>query len=122
MDDKAPLISVTAADCTWSYTKGSGPGGQKKNKTSSAVHCKHEPSGGHGYAEDTRSQHENKRLAFTRMVKSQDFQDWLNFETLRRLGKIDEIERYVRKEMEKVKVETKDNGIWVEIKKDLPLE
>lgn len=58
---KQLLFSLTSSDFEWSYTKGTGSGGQKKNKTSSAVHCIHRPSGAHGYAEDSRSQHENKR-------------------------------------------------------------
>ena len=31
---KEKLFTVTANDCTWTYYRGSGPGGQKKNKTS----------------------------------------------------------------------------------------
>ncbi len=30
--DKDPLFSVTRAECEWSYTKGTGAGGQKKTK------------------------------------------------------------------------------------------
>ena len=45
------LFSVTANDCDWSYTRGTGNGGQKKNKTNSAVHCKHRASGAHWDAE-----------------------------------------------------------------------
>ena len=30
MQDKKLLFSITAKDCEWSYTKGSGNGGQKK--------------------------------------------------------------------------------------------
>ena len=29
---KDPLFSVTRAECEWSYTKGTGAGGQKKTK------------------------------------------------------------------------------------------
>lgn len=48
---KQLLFSVTAKDCEWSYTRGTGAGGQKKNKTSSAVHCSHKQSKAHGYAD-----------------------------------------------------------------------
>ena len=68
------LFSVTAKDCEWSYTKGTGAGGQKRNKTSSAVHCTHRPSGAHGYSEASRSQHDNKREAFVKMAESKEFQ------------------------------------------------
>ena len=65
-ETKKLLFSVTANDCEWSYTKGSGAGGQKRNKTSSAVHCKHIASGATGYSENTRSQRQNKESAFKR--------------------------------------------------------
>ena len=33
-EERKPLFSVTAKDCNWDYYRGSGSGGQKKNKTS----------------------------------------------------------------------------------------
>lgn len=86
MSDKKPLFTVTARDCEWSYTKGSGNGGQKKNKTSSAVHCMHRPSGAHGYSEASRSQADNKQEAFQKMYESVEFQRWLNLEFMKRSG------------------------------------
>ena len=54
------LFSVTAKDCDWDYYRGSGAGGQKRNKTSNAVRCTHKDSKAVGKAEDTRSQLQNK--------------------------------------------------------------
>ena len=71
------LFSVTASDCDWSYTRGTGKGGQKKNKTNSAVHCTHRASGAHGYAEDAREQHHNRRTAFVRMLETKEFKNLL---------------------------------------------
>jgi len=68
MKNKKILFSITAKDCIWKYTKGTGSGGQKKNKTSSAVHCIHKLSRAHGYADDNRSQRKNRELAFGRMA------------------------------------------------------
>lgn len=114
-DDKERrlLFSVTADDCTWSYTRGTGAGGQKKNKTSSAVYCTHKASGAQGYAEDTRSQAKNRQLAFERMVKTMAFQTWHRIECMRRTGALITIEEYVEREMKKVKVEKKtEKGTW----------
>ena len=119
--EKELLFSVTASDCEWSYTKGTGSGGQKKNKTSSAVHCMHRPSGAHGYAEDSRSQRDNKQTAFKRMAETKKFQEWLQFETARRTGVLNQIEENVKKELRKVKIEVKMDGKWVEVDKNDPL-
>jgi protein subunit release factor B len=112
---KKPLFSVTAKDCVWSYTKGSGNGGQKKNKTSSAVHCMHRPSGAHGYSEASRSQADNKREAFEKMIESIEFQKWLNLEFMKKSGEMDEIDRQVERELTKVKTEIKIDGKWTEV-------
>nr|WP_298657373.1 peptide chain release factor-like protein [uncultured Flavobacterium sp.] len=66
--EKELLFSVTKEDCDWSYTKGTGSGGQKRNKTSSAVHCTHRESGAKGYSEASRSQLDNKRDAFLKGI------------------------------------------------------
>ena len=115
MSDKKPLFTVTARDCEWSYTKGSGNGGQKKNKTSSAVHCMHRPSGAHGYSEASRSQADNKQEAFQKMSNLPEFQRWLNLEFMKRSGEMAEVERYVQRELTKVKTEIKIDGVWTEV-------
>lgn len=47
--------------------RASGPGGQKRNKTSSAVRMRHPPSGLIVIAEESRSQHENRARALKRL-------------------------------------------------------
>ena len=118
------LFSVTAADCEWSYTRGSGNGGQKKNKTSSAVHCMHRPSGAHGYSEESRSQLDNKRAAFVKMCESKEFKAWHKMECMRRMGILDAIDRYVNDTMRtsNLKFEIKHEGKWKEITFDTPLD
>lgn len=117
------LFSVTAADCEWSYTKGTGCGGQKRNKTSSAVHCTHRPSGAKGYSEASRSQLDNKQDAFRKMAESAEFKKWHHLESLRRSGQMKRIDDIVAEELCKVKVEVKDeDGKWVQVDKDDPLD
>jgi hypothetical protein len=55
------------ADCTVDTYRASGPGGQKRNKTSSAVRLRHYPSGLSVISEESRSQHENKHHALRRL-------------------------------------------------------
>ncbi len=109
------LFSVTKDDCDWSYTKGTGAGGQARNKTSSAVHCKHRASGAKGYSESSRSQHENKRDAFVKMCETKEFKEWHRLETLRRTGMLDQIDRKVAEELTKIKIEIRIDGKWTEV-------
>src|SRR6266511_1617195 len=53
--------------CAVDTYRASGPGGQKRNKTSSAVRLRHLPSGLIVIAEESRSQHENRARALKRM-------------------------------------------------------
>jgi protein subunit release factor B len=118
MSKKELLFSVTAKDCDWDYFKGSGAGGQKRNKTSSAVRCTHRASKAVGQAEDTRSQLQNKKLAFRRMAETEKFRNWIKVEKSRRLG----IEKIIKEEVEKsmepknLKTEVRDNeGKWIKV-------
>jgi hypothetical protein len=55
------------AQCDVDTYRASGPGGQKRNKTSSAVRIRHRPSGLLVIAEESRSQHENRAIALKRL-------------------------------------------------------
>src|SRR5437867_7708456 len=58
------------AQCEVDTYRASGPGGQKRNKTSSAVRLRHPPSGLIVIAEESRSQHENKARALKRLRRA----------------------------------------------------
>ncbi|KAK7741050.1 hypothetical protein SLS53_005115 [Cytospora paraplurivora] len=68
-------------DITEAYLKGSGPGGQKINKTNSAVQLKHIPTGIVVKCQDTRSREQNRKLAREHLAEKID--DLLNGENSR---------------------------------------
>ncbi len=59
--------SQLLAQCEVDTYRASGPGGQKRNKTSSAVRIRHPSSGLIVIAEESRSQHENRAKALQRL-------------------------------------------------------
>ena len=61
--DSAALL----AECREIRTKRSGPGGQHRNKTETAVVLTHLPTGLTAEASERRSQSENRRMALWRM-------------------------------------------------------
>lgn len=58
-----PRLVISETDITESFLKGTGPGGQKINKTSSAVQLKHLPTGIVVKSQETRSREQNRRTA-----------------------------------------------------------
>jgi hypothetical protein len=58
--------AVLLAECEVDRYRASGPGGQHRNKTESAVRLRH-PNGVSAIAEDSRSQHENRAIALARI-------------------------------------------------------
>ncbi|KAF3400002.1 hypothetical protein F1880_008259, partial [Penicillium rolfsii] len=58
-----PRLKINDADLTISYLKGTGPGGQKINKTNSAVQIIHAPSGIVVKCQATRSRSQNEKIA-----------------------------------------------------------
>jgi protein subunit release factor B len=113
MPEKELIFSITKKDCKFEYFSGTGAGGQHRNKCQNSVRCKHLPSGAVGTCQDYRSRDKNQKIAFGRMARSEKFQAWFKVEAARQLGQLEDIERKVEKELEKVKLEVKDdNGYW----------
>ena len=113
---KKLISSLTRKDFRWDYYRGSGKGGQKKNKTSNCCRCTHPPSGAVGKSEEGRSQSQNRKRAFERMAKSKKFTEWLRIDTARLVGRLDDINEAVSREMKNIKIESIENGKWVELK------
>ena len=67
IQDKLDALGVLAADIEERFVRGSGPGGQKINKTSSTVHLRHGPTGVEVRVQRERSQAANRELAWTEL-------------------------------------------------------
>jgi len=57
-------LHIDERDIEWVTCRGSGAGGQHRNKTESAVQMKHLPTGISVRVENERSQHQNKAVAY----------------------------------------------------------
>jgi peptide chain release factor 2 len=111
---KEKLFSVTLKGCDVQFYRGSGAGGQKRNKTSSACRVTHKASGAVGSCENYREQSKNKAQAFKRMSETKTFKSWMRIEIARVSGQLDEINKKVEHEMiHNTKVETREDGKWV---------
>lgn len=75
--DKNLIFSINKKDLKIEYYRGSGKGGQKRNKTSSAVRITHPASGATAKCEDQRSQTQNERIALKRLVNNDRFKQWV---------------------------------------------
>ena len=104
------VLSVTLADCDIQTFAAGGKGGQHQNTTNTGVRIIHRASGARGEARDSRSQTQNKRSAFLRMVATGAFKVWLN----RQLASGPSLEERVEKDMrpENLRVEVRGPSGW----------
>jgi protein subunit release factor A len=70
------LFSITRKDFRTDTFRAGGKGGQKQNKTSSGVRIVHMESGAVGESREERSQAQNRKKAFQRLVESSRFTAW----------------------------------------------
>jgi len=115
---KKKLFSITKKDFDIQTFRSGGKGGQKQNKTDSGVRIIHRQSGATGESRTERSQHQNKKLAFQRLVKSVKFKVWLS-RVVFEIGQNKTIEEMVEEDLmpKNLKIECRDNkDNWREMK------
>ena len=95
--------------------KGSGKGGQKRNKTMSACRIIHPASGAVSECQEERSYEQNKKKAFRRMLENPEFKLWHKLQVAKKMGLLADAEEEVEKAMaeKNLKIEVMENGRWV---------
>ena len=106
------LLSVSIHDCRVDTFRSGGKGGQHQNKTESGVRVVHEPSGAVGESREERSQLQNKKKAFRRMVDTAEFKSWIRMQGGRQAKIEAEVERLMQPRYIKTEVHD-DKGRWV---------
>lgn len=109
------LFSVTSKDIDFTFFRGSGNGGQNRNKRDTACRAVHRDSGAVATAQEHRTQLANKRAAFLRLVETPKFKAWVKIRCGRAAISESEIRASVEREMadENIRAERWDGEGWV---------
>lgn len=105
------ILTVTAKDCELQTFRSGGKGGQNQNKRDTGVRWIHHPSGARGECREHRTQWQNKKAAWKKMVETPQFKYWVAEET----GRHERRERWMKEMMDdkNLQVEVKQDGKWV---------
>lgn len=77
MSSRDLILSLRKSDFVVTPFRSSGPGGQHRNKTATAIRIVHPASGARAEATEHKSQDQNKKAAWKRLRESDVFQTWL---------------------------------------------
>lgn len=114
---KQLLFSITKKDLEVKAVRGSGPGGQHRNKVSTGIQITHRPSGAQVTATSEKSQLTNKKNAIRLLTQHPKFKAWLNEQVYISLNK-ESLEETVDKMLEpsNLRVEVRNvQGKWVRV-------
>jgi protein subunit release factor B len=125
------LFSVGKADLEVQTFRAGGKGGQNQNKRDTGVRIRHRDSGAVAESREGRSQLENKRIAWRRLLESPAFKTWLHkraaeesLSSQQRREQERRLEEAVNRQMDpsNLLVETRNPaGNWVRADDDLPV-
>jgi protein subunit release factor B len=123
MTDRDLILSLRKGDFVVTPFRGSGPGGQHRNKTATAIRIVHPASGARAESQEHKSQDQNKKAAWKRLRETDVFQLWLRkaiAEASLTAEQRDRMQQAINDAVErqmtpdKIKIETlAENGTWV---------
>jgi len=108
---KEKILSVTIHDCEVQTFRSGGPGGQNQNKRDTGVRIIHPPSGAVAESREERSQLQNKKKAWKKLVESPKFKIWLRMQAGLSAKMIAELDLWLLPH--NIRVEKKVDGKWV---------
>ena len=114
MSKKELLFSITKKDFIIEPYKGSGAGGQHRNKTMSCVRMRHPESGAEAIGTEHREQSRNRKAAFRTLVDSKKFKAWYKRKVAELLMDKRDIERIEEKINRLVDESMKPENIKIE--------
>lgn len=85
---KIKIFSLTKKDFAFETFRGTGAGGQNRNKVETCVRIKHVPSNSIAQCCEERSQWQNKQKAFKKLCELKSFKNWIRVEAARRAGEL----------------------------------
>lgn len=114
MPKKELVCSVTMKDIEIQTFCAGGPGGQKQNKTASAVRLIHHASGARAESRQHKSQAQNKKAALGRLANTKEFQKWARIQANKAAGREIDIKKSVDKAMQpqNLCIEQRTDGVW----------
>jgi len=124
MGERKLLFSVTKKDLKIQFMRGSGNGGQNRNKRDTACRIIHGDSGAVGFAQEHRTQLQNKKAAFLRMTETSQFKNWCRIRGGHAVLSEAAIEEAVERLMapENIKMEVLEDDKWVEVPYEVDVE
>jgi len=107
------ILTLSRKDFRVDTFRGSGPGGQHRNKTDSAVRITHTESGAVSESKTEKSQHQNRKKAFHKLPNNPKFKLWLS-RKIHEISTGKTIEERVEESFhhENLKIESKKDGKW----------
>lgn len=105
------LFRLTRKDFEVTWFRGSGGGGQHRNKHANCCHIRHPASGAVSTGQSSRSRVSNQKEAFRGLLKKPDFMRWYR----RRIAEITEKKTLEQMSTENLLIEVRTEHGWIEI-------